>query len=206
MVDSGISDATNIGIRQAQGNIVGYMGSDDILMSGIFEKLSQLSSIIDFDYIYCNSYTYYIKERRCYLHKPALTPFNFTDLIQRGTIVGLQNIFFKRRVFDTLSFNIENRYSMDYEILLEMAVKNYFGLYLDEIATVNIFDENISNGNIFQSIEAAKVANYFVKVHMPEYRGDVWGSKLLKPDSTINVIKSSLRKIAKRVFQKNRSL
>ena len=36
--DSGISDATNFAISHARGDIIGYLGSDDILLKDVFAE------------------------------------------------------------------------------------------------------------------------------------------------------------------------
>lgn len=185
--DKGISDAINIGIKHSSGDMIGYLGSDDVLMDNILVKVSEVSSKIDFDYAFFNSYTYYIKERKCILQKPMLQNFTFNDLLKYGTIVGLQNTFFRKSVFDEILFNPENKYSMDYEMLLEMTARNYFGVYVDEVATINIFDDNISNGNLYQSVEAAKVAEKFASRF--NYNDEVWGQQLLNPNIKLNLIK-----------------
>ena len=58
--DSGISDATNFAISHARGDIIGYLGSDDILLKDVFQKVAELSEYIDFDGIFFKSFTTFI--------------------------------------------------------------------------------------------------------------------------------------------------
>lgn len=173
--DLGISDAINRGIKISQGEIIGYLGSDDLLFGDIFQVINSLAFAIDFDAIYFNSYTYYVQERRCLLQRPSVSEITLETLLANGTIVGLQNSYYRKRIFSDLAFNVENRYSMDYELLLELATRKVMFLYVDQVATINYFDGNISHNNEKQMIEAAYVARRFAD----GYKGPLIGEQLL---------------------------
>lgn len=173
--DRGISDAINIALEVAKGAIIGYLGSDDLLAGDVLRTIARWEPFIDFDAIFFNSYTYYVQERRCVLQKPSVPDITFENLLAKGTIVGLQNTFYRRRVFDELKFNVENRYSMDYEMLLEVAQRKGMFLYIDDVATLNYFDGNISHNNHAQAMEAAYVARRFCG----DYQGPLFGEEWL---------------------------
>ena len=96
--DSGISDAFNKGIDYCEGDIIGYLGSDDLLYKGILEEIAYQSQWCEFDAIYFDSYTYYFKERKCILRKCPELEFSTNNLLSYGTIVGWQDIYFKKYV------------------------------------------------------------------------------------------------------------
>lgn len=158
--DKGISDAINIGIDISNGDIIGYLGSDDILYEGVFDEIAYNDSWCQFDAIYFNSYSYYINQNKCLLRKCPTIEFTKKSLLSYGTIVGLQNIFFKKYVYDLYKYDTNNKYSMDYEFYLRISKENYLYLYIDRVATANIFDGNISSdfdGKQFdESCEVAK--------------------------------------------------
>jgi glycosyltransferase involved in cell wall biosynthesis len=135
--DLGISDAINRGIKISQGEIIGYLGSDDLLFGDIFQVINSLAFAIDFDAIYFNSYTYYVQERRCLLQRPSVSEITLETLLANGTIVMF--------------------------------------LYVDQVATINYFDGNISHNNEKQMIEAAYVARRFAD----GYKGPLIGEQLL---------------------------
>jgi glycosyltransferase len=177
--DRGISDATNFAIKRAKGEVIGYIGSDDMLLNGVLSKVAELASYIDFDGLFFKSFTYYVHERRCVVQKPVTTEITTANLLQHGTIVGGQNTFYRRRVFDQIQFNPENRYSMDYELLLELARRNAFFVYADEFGSINYFDGNLSHHNPLQSMEAVEVTLRFAK----EFDGALWCAPMLAEEN-----------------------
>ena len=160
--DIGISDAFNKGIDVSTGDIIGYLGSDDLLYRGILEEVAYHAEWCDFDAIYFDSYTYYFKERKCILRKCPNLNFSKESLLSYGTIVGWEDIFFKRYIYDKYRYDINNKYSMDYEFYLRISGENYFYLYVNKVATINIFDGNISTDTDGrQFLEACEVARKY---------------------------------------------
>ena len=172
--DKGISDAFNKGIDFSTGDIIGYLGSDDLLYKGVLEEVSYHCEWCDFDAIYFDSYTYYFKDRKCILRKCPNLKFSKENLLSYGTIVGWQDIFFKRYIYDKYRYDINNKYSMDYEFYLRISQDNYSYLYVDKIATVNIFDGNISTDTDGrQFLEACEVARKYSE----GYSGNIYFSQ-----------------------------
>ena len=166
--DKGISDAINKGINASNGDIIGYLGSDDRLYKEILGEISYANSWCEFDAIYFNSYSYFVNQRRCVLNRTPDIEINKKNLLSYGTIVGLQNIFFKRKIFNKYLFDVNNKYSMDYEFYLRIADENYLYLHMDIIASINFMDGNISLDKK-QFIEACEVA----KIYSPGYKGSI---------------------------------
>jgi glycosyltransferase len=170
--DRGISEAINKGIEVAQGEIIGYLGSDDLLNNETLFKINKYKQLCNFDAIYFDSYTYFFEENRIKLRKCPNIEFNMKNLIKCGTLVGLQNIFFDKKVFEMYKFNVNNKYSMDYEIYLRMIRTFTCFMHIEYPATINIFHNNISNrSSKLQSQEAMKSlfynVRYFEYIHIP---------------------------------------
>lgn len=172
--DKGISDAFNKGIDYCKGDIIGYLGSDDLLYENILEEIAYNSKWCEFDAIYFDSYTYYFQERRCILRRCPDLEFNKENLLAYGTIVGWQDIFFKRHIYDKYRYDITNKYSMDYEFYLRISKEKYLYLYVNKVATINIFDGNISSDiDGKQFAEACEVAHRYSE----SYEGKIYFSK-----------------------------
>jgi glycosyltransferase involved in cell wall biosynthesis len=189
--DKGISDAFNKGIDFSKGEIIGYLGSDDLLHKDILQEIAYHSQWCEFDAIYFDSYTYYYKEKKCILRKCPDLEFSKENLLSYGTIVGWQDIFFKRYIYDKYRYDIKNKYSMDYEFYLRISHEKYFYLYVNKIATINIFDDNISTDQDGkQFLEACEVARKYSE----EYYGNIHFSK--KRNLNFN-IKNSFKRLLK---------
>jgi glycosyltransferase involved in cell wall biosynthesis len=191
--DAGISDATNFGIQHARGDIIGYLGNDDILLNEVLQKVAELSAHIDFDGLFFKSFTYFVRERKCIVQRPTTTEITTANLLKFGTIVGGQNTYYRRRVFDKVRFNVKNKYSMDYELLLELAKLNAFFVYADDFCTINYMDGNISHNNPIQLEEAAQVTLRFAE----GFEGPLWCSESLPPEIARRYKPSILKRLVR---------
>lgn len=143
--DKGISNAFNLGLKKVSGDIIGYSGSDDIWEPGILSTINDYANKINFDAIYFDSYTFHVNEGKKILRRCPEREFNRRNLLRYGTPVGLQDIFFKKAVFLKHTLDEENKYSSDYEFYLRISGENYKYYHVPQVATTNIFDNNISS-------------------------------------------------------------
>jgi glycosyltransferase involved in cell wall biosynthesis len=160
--DKGISDALNYALDFAQGDIIGYLGSDDYYNTGIFKKIANfLNKYKDFFWVYGNSYNVYLSKKFELLIEPGYFSYNALFL---GNFVGLQNVFFNKDILMLYKFDENNIYSMDYELWFRL-FKKYKPFYIQEVISYNIQENNISSGSRtdLQRIEADNVAKKYVK-------------------------------------------
>lgn len=143
--DYGISNALNIACNFLDGDIIGYVGSDDLLCKDILNSINYYFNLLNVDAICCNSITYYVNDNFYYHRNNLNIPFNKKNLLKHGTLTGLQNIFFARQIYEECSFEENNKYSMDYEFYLNLTSRKNLNVFnLDQRATINIFDQNIT--------------------------------------------------------------
>ncbi|MGQ4005588.1 glycosyltransferase [Francisellaceae bacterium CB300] len=142
--DQGLSDAINIGLAICTGDIIGYLGSDDLLNVDTLVKVNENKNLVDFDAIYFDSYTYYLDKKFIKLRKCPAVQFSRKNLIKYMTIVGLQDIFFDKKVFTDIKYDAKNRYSMDYDVYFKVVKKFSNFMYVEYPATINKFHNNIS--------------------------------------------------------------
>ncbi len=190
--DKGISHGFNLGIKYCTGSIIGYLGADDLLYQGILQTIAYHSCLINFDAIYFDSYTYLMSENKCIYRKTPEHEFTLKNHIKYGTIVGWQNIFFKKKIYDKYLYDENNKTCMDYEFYLKISKENYLYLYVNKVASINIFDGNISsdiNGNQYR--EATKVAEKYTNNQVTESYYPI--SNVQKPN-TISFYKKLRRK------------
>lgn len=193
--DKGISNAFNIGFKYVSGDIIGYMGSDDLIYHNLFDEINYINSWSNFDAVYFNSYTYYINEKRCDLRRCPDLNININNLLSYGTIVGWQNIFFKKYIYDKYKINESNKTCMDYELYLNICLnENLLFIKSDRISSVNIFDGNISSdSNGLQRNEAISVAKKYAG--LIDYKGKIIGENKVDNISIFKKIKRFLSKL-----------
>ncbi|NAZ83637.1 glycosyltransferase [Kineococcus sp. R8] len=152
--DEGISDAFIRGFGACRGQVVGFLGSDDRLAPSILEEVAGTFGMIDADAVWFNSYTWFVAEKRCDLRKPPVQEITRSNLLAHGTLVGWQNIYYRRRVYDAHLPSRECRWAMDYEFLLRIADLGYLFVYVDDVASVNLMDTGtVAGSNISSDLD-----------------------------------------------------
>jgi glycosyltransferase involved in cell wall biosynthesis len=143
--DFGISDAINIGLRYCNGDVIGYLGSDDLILKDTLSKVMVYKRLVDFDGIYFDSYTYDLESNTIINRTCPNLEFTKINLLRFGTIVGLQNMFFSSRVYMDFDYDVENKYSMDYEFYLRVLSRYNNFIHVRSPSSINISHANISN-------------------------------------------------------------
>lgn len=146
-VDQGLSDAINIGLKHVNdGEIFGFLGSDDILLQGTFKKLEDAlrnkpDAVGAFFDSFSQSATGERKRRNCPSDNMSLS-----NLLKHRTIAGLQNTYLKSEIVKRYEFNTEIKYAMDYELYLRLAADGLGEkvFHIPTPSTININDDNIS--------------------------------------------------------------
>ena len=139
--DTGISHARNIAVKEATGDVIGFLGVDDVLHKDFFSKLAYYHSIhTRYDVMYFDGYA--ISNSSSYYRKAADIVFTFRNLVKNPPIASGECFYYKKEIFDEFSFNENNKHTMDYEFNVALVAKNksFFG-----IAAPAVF--NISDGN-----------------------------------------------------------
>lgn len=172
VADKGISNAYNIGLKKSKGDYICYLGSDDILYINVFSKLMELINLnLDIDVFYFDSYIYFIKNNKFILHSCFSNLFRFQPdkniLLRYGSMIGLQNMVFSKKIIIKNFLDEKNKYSMDYEIVLRLITiyKNKIKFFPVKIPfSINLIHTNISRINrVEQHKETIKVANRYVE-------------------------------------------
>ncbi|MFM7620995.1 MAG: glycosyltransferase [Alphaproteobacteria bacterium] len=118
-VDSGISNARNIALKHVSGDLIGFLGSDDILHQDFFKNLSYYLKVDDkFDVAYFNNYC--VGKSYSY-NLGCQHSITFRNLIKYCPIASGEAFYYKKSIFDYFKFNEHNRYSMDYELNLAIS-------------------------------------------------------------------------------------
>jgi glycosyltransferase involved in cell wall biosynthesis len=112
--DRGQSDAINQGLRRAQGDILAYLNSDDVLLPGAITKVvEQFRSHPDWDLLYGNAY--HIDEDDHVLGEYPTDTYSFDRLLQSCCICQ-PAAFWRRRITERVGlFDDSLHYAMDYD-------------------------------------------------------------------------------------------
>jgi len=124
--DKGQTDALCKGMRRVDGQIVGWLNSDDQYYSPrVFDRVARLFEThpkVDF----CYGANVYVDARSRVLFLRSQMPFHWRRLLVVWNYIHQPTVFFRRRVLDDLSFNTDLHYIMDYEFWLRAARRYRF--------------------------------------------------------------------------------
>jgi len=167
--DSGISHGRNLALKHVTGDLVGFLGADDLLHKNFFAEMDYYVKMNPhFDVVYFNSYSIGVSNN---FDASATIPMTKRNLIKHCPIGSGESFYYRREIFDRFKFNEKNRYCMDYE--LNMAIVSAkrldgkkYSFYPVNIAAVFNGDtgENISSANaIKQKLETIAVQLKYAK-------------------------------------------
>lgn len=146
-IDSGISNARNLGLKRANGDIIGFLGADDVLHKNFFKELVYYAHInSNFDVMYFDGYG--ISREASNYRAAAHIPFTKRNLIKHSPIASGECFYYKKHIFNDFSFNEKNKHTMDYEMSMALVSSkkkiSFYGVAIP--AVFNISDgTNISN-------------------------------------------------------------
>ena len=180
--DSGISQARNIALKHANGDLVGFLGADDFLHKNFFAEMDYyIKANSNFDIIYFNNY--------CIGASNSFSPsagvrIDKRNLIKFCPIGSGESFYYRREIFEQIKFNEKNRYCMDYELNMALAAtkkpdgKKYLFYPVNITAVFNLDSgENISSANkLKQRLETIAVQLKYSKNILEKLR-IFWKSK-----------------------------
>ena len=120
--DDGQSDAIAKGFRMAEGDVLAWLNSDDVYLSGTLQKVvNYFSNHTDAVFVYGN--TYFIDEEGKVIGEALAEPFDFLKMAVR-TLFSQQSSFMKKKAYDDSGgLDTSLRYVMDYDLWVRMAKK-----------------------------------------------------------------------------------
>lgn len=148
--DSGISNARNIALKHVTGDLVGFLGADDLFHKNFFTEMAYYTKVNPmFDVIYFNSYCIGFSNS---FDASAAIPMTKRNLIKHCPIGSGESFYYRREIFDSVKFNEKNRYSMDYELNMELVSSkkpngkkySFYPVNISSVFNVNT-GENISS-------------------------------------------------------------
>jgi glycosyltransferase involved in cell wall biosynthesis len=124
--DSGQSEALNRGFRQAKGDIIGWLNSDDRYRPGCFEHIVQAFEenprvdIVYGDYLLVN------ESGRAFQIRREIEFSRFILLYHRVLYIPTTTTFFRRKIFDEGNWLDENlQYAMDLDFFIRLSARGY---------------------------------------------------------------------------------
>jgi glycosyltransferase involved in cell wall biosynthesis len=183
--DSGQAHAVNKGFSKTQGEIVGWLNSDDIYYPGTLRKVYDFFNThpeVDFIYGKAN----YIDEQGVFLEHYPTEPWNYFSLIERCFICQ-PSVFFRRKLIKELGgLNEKLNYCLDYELWLRYCkASNVF--YYEEF--LSAFRLHKHTKTLSQRVHAHYELNDMIKGqigHVPDIH--IIRLALVKAEKQINCI------------------
>lgn len=199
--NSGVSDSRNIGIKEARGEFICFVDSDDWLENNMLEKMSEKQKITEADVVRCNYYRKYenaslnIKSNLYGLENKILKNEEldiFLDRILSGEIPGyMWLLLIKTQIVKKMAV-LDTRLSM-----MEDTIFN-INLILN-INSIYIYDQPLYN--YFMNIDSAsKSDKYYIRNFENVMLVNDMIEKILEDSSKNNCIRSKLYNTAHAKF------
>jgi glycosyltransferase involved in cell wall biosynthesis len=123
--DNGMYDALNKGLRLAQGEIIGFLNSDDLYAPGAFNEIMGPFADATIDAVAGRAEVFYMDEANKQATLSEIIPACPQDLLEQTVLSapGMNAWFFRRRVFDKIgSFDAGYRFAGDREFMIRLAL------------------------------------------------------------------------------------
>ncbi|MDF2858575.1 MAG: kfoC 2 [Neobacillus sp.] len=143
--DHGQADAVNKGIRRSQGEIIGWLNSDDIYYPGILNKVIDFfDSHPDVMIVYGNAN--HIDESDVVIEPYPTSNWNFEELFD-VCFICQPAVFFRRSLVDKVGLlNAKLQYCMDYEYWLRIGEKYPFSFIPEVLAGSRLYPQTKTLG------------------------------------------------------------
>jgi glycosyltransferase involved in cell wall biosynthesis len=119
--DHGQADAINKGLRQASGELVAWLNSDDVYLPGALHQVARFfAGQPAVDVVYGDYY--FINERGRILLRRREIPFDYPILLYGLNYISQPTVFFRRSLLDRFGY-LDDRlhYGLDWEYWLRLA-------------------------------------------------------------------------------------
>jgi glycosyltransferase involved in cell wall biosynthesis len=117
--DKGQSDAINKGFKRAQGEIIGWLNSDDLYEAGaISRSANYFHDHPEVDLVYTDFH--YIDDKGKHLFTEKVSQFDYQRQLNELNLIPQPTAFFRKSVFDAGYLNESYHYAMDYEFWLRI--------------------------------------------------------------------------------------
>lgn len=116
--DGGQSQAINLGFTKTQGEIMGWLNSDDILLPNALNVIAEYFSLNpDVDVVYGNRILIDIKDQKI---GRWILPGHDDDTLSWADFVPQETLFWRRRIWDKIGGKIDEsyRFAMDWDLLI----------------------------------------------------------------------------------------
>lgn len=124
--DSGQSEALNRGFRQAKGDIIGWLNSDDRYRAGCFERIVQAFEDNPGVDIFYGDYLLVNELGRVFQIRREIEFSRFILLYHRVLYIPTTTTFFRRKIFDEGNWLDENlQYAMDLDFFIRLSARGY---------------------------------------------------------------------------------
>lgn len=198
--DEGISDAFNKGIKQATGEIIGIINSDDMLNSN---ALNELNNVIEkepkYDVYYGNGIIF--DEKSNYIYKPT----NKIEDILKYMFICHPATFVKKTAYEKYGvFDIKYKCAMDFELLSKMYLNGAKFKYVDYECTWFRLGGTSRKKAIITRDESIEIA---VKNGIDRKKAQQYFNKIYRKQKYIELTKKiGIEKLLRRLIKKQKSI
>ena len=143
--DKGQTDAVNKGIREAHGEIIGWLNSDDIYYPGAIKKVMQIfEEKPDVNVVYGNAN--HIREDDSFIEEYYTEDFDY-ERLKDICFICQPSLFFRKKLVEKYGYLDDSlQYCMDYDYWLRLGKGERFYRLNELIAGSRLYEDNKTLG------------------------------------------------------------
>lgn len=185
--DEGQADAVNKGFEMAEGDIIGWLNSDDLYFSrnAVSTIVAQFRKNPDVDIIYGNSVK--INSDNKFMRLKIIPEFNYTRLL-RHCFINQPSVFYRASVIKMDKLNVFLKYSMDYEYWLRLGRKYKWA----KVNNIISADRNHRERKIIKDIDKSHLETKLLRDNL----GKLSGGRVVFVNNVMNKLEIVYARIA----------
>lgn len=146
--------ARNLAMKKTSGELICFLDVDDWWSSNkLNTQVNFFNNNNDINFLYCNFYNYYEKNRTQRIFEKKILPFGkITQEILNDYKIGILTVMIKKSILNEINFNENYEIIADFDLFIKLSIKYNIAAIQEPLCYYRIHDLNLSKKKLDQGI------------------------------------------------------